>query len=57
MHELPRQKLKLIIAKYGVALHEDSKRCEAFLRDFCGQCRKEISLLINAQKKKFQLNY
>ncbi len=51
MDNLPRQKLKLIIARYGVALHDDSKRCEAFLRDFCGQYRKEINLLINAQKE------
>ncbi len=36
MHDLPRQKLKLIIAQYGVVLHDDPKRCEAFLRDFCG---------------------
>ena len=52
MDNLPRQKLKLIIARYGVALYDDPKRCEAFLRDFCGQYRKEINLLINAQKEK-----
>ena len=52
MDDLPRQKLKLIIAKYGVVLHDDPQRCEAFLRDFCGQYQQEISLLINAQKEK-----
>ncbi len=52
MDNLPRQKLKLIIANYGVALHDDSKRCEALLRDFCGQYRQEISVLINAQNEK-----
>ena len=52
MDDLPRQKLKLIIAKYGLVIHDDPQRCEAFLRDFCGQYRQEISLLINAQKEK-----
>ena len=52
MDDLPRQKLKLIIAKYGVVLHDAPQRCEALLRDFCGQYRQEISLLINAQKEK-----
>ena len=52
MDELPRKQLKSIIASYGIALHENPKRCEALLRDFCGQYRQEISLLINAQKEK-----
>ncbi len=52
MDNLPRQKLKSIIASYGNTLHEDPKRCEALLRDFCGQYRQEIFLLINAQKEK-----
>jgi hypothetical protein len=52
MDEILSQKLKLIITKYGVVLHENPKPCEALLRDFCGQYRQEISLLVNAQKEK-----
>ncbi|MBG0744884.1 MAG: GUN4 domain-containing protein [Cylindrospermopsis raciborskii KL1] len=51
MNDLPRQKLKEIIVQHGRALCDDPKRCEAFLRDYCGQYGREIFILISALKK------
>jgi hypothetical protein len=51
MNDLPRQKLKEIIVQHGRVLCDDPKRCEAFLRDYCGQYGREIFILISALKK------
>ena len=51
MNDLPRQKLREIIVQHGRALCDDPKRCEAFLRDYCGQYGREIFILISALKK------
>jgi hypothetical protein len=51
MNDLPREQLKYIIGQYGRSLAEDPKRCEALLRDFCGQYRKEINVLVSAIKE------
>ncbi len=51
MDDLPRQKLSAIIAQYGQSLCDDPRRCEALLRDFCGQYRGEIAILVNALKE------
>jgi hypothetical protein len=51
MNELPRQKLKEIIIQHGHALCDDPKRCEAFLRDYCGEYGREIFILISALKQ------
>ena len=48
MNDLPRQKLREIIVQHGRALCDDPKRCEAFLRDYCGQYGREIFILISA---------
>jgi hypothetical protein len=48
MNNLVREKLKSIITQYGCSLADNPKRCEALLRDFCGQYRKEINVLIGA---------
>ncbi len=45
MNEFPRQKLCELIAQYGHSLCDDPRRCEALLRDYCGQNRKEIFVL------------
>lgn len=50
MNEQPRQKLCEIIVRYGEAASEDPRRCEALLRDLCGQHRREISLLVSAMR-------
>ena len=50
MNELPRQKLCEIITKYGQGVYDNPQRCEGLLRDFCGQYRKEIAVLVGALK-------
>ena len=52
MNNQPRQKLCEIILQYGRSLCEDPRRCEALLRDYCGQYRGEISVLVNALKER-----
>ncbi|HEY9605901.1 MAG TPA: hypothetical protein V6C85_30120 [Allocoleopsis sp.] len=51
MNNLPRQKLCELITQYGRSLCDDLQRCEALLRDSCGQYRGEITLLIGALKE------
>jgi hypothetical protein len=51
MNDIPREQLKQIVGQYGRSISEDPKRCEALLRDFCGQYRKEINVLVNAIKE------
>ena len=50
MNDLPRQKLCEIIIQYGQSVYNNPKRCEGLLRDFCGQYRKEIAVLVGALK-------
>lgn len=51
MHDLPRQKLRELLDKYGLSLAEDSRRCEGLLRDHCPAQRREVFLLVNAQRE------
>lgn len=51
MNNVPCEKLKYIITQYGRSISEDPKRCEALLRDLCGQYRKEINVLVSAAKE------
>jgi hypothetical protein len=51
MNNVPREELKQLIGEYGRSLSKDPKRCEALLRDVCGQYRKEISVLVSAIKE------
>lgn len=37
MHNEPRQKLRELIIEYGRSLCDDPRRCEALLKDYCGQ--------------------
>jgi uncharacterized RDD family membrane protein YckC len=51
MNELPRQKLCELIKRYDASLCHHPLRLEGLLRDFCGEYRKEIAVLINAVKE------
>jgi hypothetical protein len=51
MNNFPRQKLCELIEKYGDSVWNDPKRCEAMLRDICGEHRREVSALIGALKE------
>lgn len=46
MNELPRQTLKKILTRYGQELAENPRRCEAFLKDFCPEYKREVFLLM-----------
>jgi WD40 repeat protein len=48
MNDIPRETLKRIIDQYGPNVCDDARRCEALLRDFCGEYRREIFVLISA---------
>jgi parallel beta-helix repeat protein len=56
MNDLPRQKLSEIVAKYGVSVVENPRRCEGLLRDYCGEFRREISVLTMALEERVPLD-
>jgi hypothetical protein len=51
MDDFPRQALRELVATHGPALAADARRCEGLLRDFAGQHRREIFVLVNAIKE------
>lgn len=51
LNEHPRQQLRLIITQYGQTVCHDAKRCEALLRDYCPEHKRELNLLIAALKE------
>ncbi|MGC9468279.1 MAG: WD40 repeat domain-containing protein [Anaerolineae bacterium] len=48
MSDVPRQSLKRIVQQYGPEVCDDHRRCEALLRDFCGDYQREIFVLVSA---------
>lgn len=56
MNNLPRQTLRQIIAKYGQDLCSDARRCEALLKDLCGEYRREINVLTKALEERVPLD-
>ena len=52
MHNEPREKLRELIIQYGRCLCDDPCRCEALLKDYCGQYKREIFALVTAQKNR-----
>lgn len=52
MHDEPRQKLRELIVQYGRSMCDDPRRCEALLKDYCGQYKREIFVLVNALKNR-----
>ena len=51
MNDIPRQKLREIIKRYGLTLIDDPRRVRALLLDHCGQYRREIFVLVQAQEE------
>jgi hypothetical protein len=52
MNDVLRQKLAELVVRFGPRLGEDAKRCEALLRDMCGDVHKrEICVLISAVRE------
>lgn len=48
MNDIPRQTLKQIVRQYGPQVCDNPRRCEALLRDLCGEHRREIFVLVSA---------
>lgn len=48
MNELPRLKLREIVARRGHEVVRDGRRLEGLLRDYCGEYRREVSVLVMA---------
>ncbi len=48
MSDVPRQSLKEIVRQFGRQVADEPRRVEALLRDFCGEYRREIFVLISA---------
>ncbi len=51
MNDIVRDILKKLIAQYGVELCANRQRLEGLLRDFCGQHRGEIAVLVAAVRE------
>ncbi len=51
LNELPRQKLREIVAHYGRGISNDPGRCRSLLMDLCGEYRREINLLISVAEE------
>jgi len=52
MESSVRDTLVALIVRYGQSLSEDPPRCEAMLRDLCGQHKREIFILVSALKQR-----
>ncbi|HWT00897.1 MAG TPA: right-handed parallel beta-helix repeat-containing protein [Pyrinomonadaceae bacterium] len=48
MNELPRTKLREIVSKRGKGVVREGRRVEGLLRDYCGEHRREVSVLVAA---------
>jgi formylglycine-generating enzyme required for sulfatase activity len=51
LNEHPRQQLTKLIQQFGRTVCDDSRRCEAILRDLCPEHKRETHLLIAALKE------
>ncbi|HJR08858.1 MAG TPA: WD40 repeat domain-containing protein [Pyrinomonadaceae bacterium] len=51
MNELVRQKLCEVVLKHGRPLLSDPRLCESLLKDYCGQYKKEIFVLVCAVRE------
>jgi hypothetical protein len=52
MNNEPREKLRELIVEYGRSLCDDPRRCEALLKDYCGQYKRETFVMIAALKNR-----
>lgn len=52
MNNAPRETLREIVARHGRSVIEDPRRCEGLLRDYCGEYRREVSVLVMALEER-----
>ena len=48
MQDIVRIKLAELVGRFGLDLCNDARRCEALLRDLCGDHKREINALVSA---------
>jgi len=46
-----RKQLVEIVKRYGIKILDEPRKVEGLLRDFCGDCKKEIFSIVNALKE------
>ena len=51
MNNEARKQLIEIVKRYGVKILDEPRKVEGLLRDFCGDCKKEIFSIVNALKE------
>ena len=51
MKDEARKQLIEIVKKYGIKMLDEPKKVEGLLRDFCGDCKREIFSIVNALKE------
>ncbi|MCX6047887.1 MAG: hypothetical protein NT075_22535 [Chloroflexi bacterium] len=51
-NDIPAETLRKIIQQYGTSICDDPRRCEALLKDLCGEYKREIHLLMGAHYEK-----
>jgi len=51
VNDIPRQKLREIVNRYGQSVVDDPRRCKALLLDYAGRYRREIFVLNTAQEE------
>jgi hypothetical protein len=56
MNSEPRQTLRSLIAKHGLDLCSDAKRCQGLLRDLCGAHPREVNILTGALRERVPLD-
>jgi hypothetical protein len=48
INPVPKQILKDIISQYGLSIIEEPQRCKGLLLDLCGNCKKEIKVILGS---------
>lgn len=51
MNRLAREKLCYLTSRFGHSIGSDPRRCEALLKDVCGEFKKEIFVLVSAARE------
>ena len=51
MKDEARKQLVEIVKRYGIKILDEPRKVEGLLRDFCGDCKKEIFSIVNALKE------
>ena len=51
MKDEARKQLIEIVKKYGIKMLDEPRKVEGLLRDFCGDCKREIFSIVNALKE------